>query len=126
MATAFRRLEKVATLPHPAVREVLFVGIGYLIYSQVRGLAGNRSFDAFSNAYHIVNLEERLGIFRELSLQNFVVSRGSLIDIFNIIYFYGLFPLLLPTALFLYFKRPRLYSLTRNAFLSSGAVAVCF
>src|SRR5215510_10661830 len=96
-STAF---SKIAFSPrHKMAREIFFVGFAYFIYSQVRGLAADHVVDAFGNAYHIVNIEEKLGIFRELALQTFVVSRGSLIDIFNIIYFYGLFPLLLPTAI---------------------------
>src|SRR5919106_3974782 len=49
-----------------------------------------------------------------------------LVDIFNVIYFYGLFPLLLPTAVFLFWRRPAIYVLARNAFLISGGIAVIF
>jgi membrane-associated phospholipid phosphatase len=124
---ALKPLEKIASLPRSRLpRELFFVGFSYVIYSQVRGLAANRSLDAFANAYQVINLEEKLGVFRELSLQQFVISRGDLIDFFNLVYFYGLFPLLLPTALWLYLRRPRIYDLARNAFLVSGAIAVCF
>jgi len=124
---ALRPLDKIVSLPRKRLpRELLFVVLSYVIYSQVRGLAADRSLDAFANAYQVINLEEKLGVFRELSLQRFVISRGDLIDIFNLIYFYGLFPLLLPTALWLYLRRPRVYDLARNAFLVSGAIAVCF
>ena len=124
---ALKPLEKIASLPRRRLpRELLFVGLSYVVYSQVRGLAADRSLDAFANAYQVINLEEKLGVFRELSLQRFVISRGDLIDFFNLIYFYGLFPLLLPTALWLYLRRPRVYDLARNAFLVSGAIAVCF
>src|SRR5205823_2921264 len=116
-AGALTAFTTITWLPRQKLsREVFFVGLGYLVYSQVRGLAANQTLDAFANAYNIVNLEEKLGIFRELAVQNYVVSRGALIDVFNIIYFYGLFPLLLPTAGWLYFKRPRVYRLARNAF----------
>jgi len=124
---ALKPLEKIVSLPRKRLpRELFFVGFSYVIYSQVRGLAADRSLDAFANAYQVINLEEKLGVFRELSLQRFVISRGDLIDFFNLIYFYGLFPLLLPTALWLYLRRPRIYDLARNAFLVSGAIAVCF
>lgn len=118
------------SLSNPRVRflrEVLIVGVGYLIYSQVRGLAGDRVMDAFTNAYHVIELEQRLGIFSELALQTYVVPHDALVHFFNFIYFYGLFPLLLPTAVWLFFKNPRVYALARNAFLCSGAIAVvCF
>ena len=106
--------------------EVLLVGLGYLIYSQVRGLAGDRVVDAFANAYRIVTFEQDLGIFTELAWQAAVLPHDALVQFFNLVYFYGLFPLLLPTAIWLYFRRPRIYSLARNAFLVSGTIAVCF
>src|SRR5262245_9245033 len=89
------------------LQEILIVGVGYLIYSQVRGLAHDRVVDAFSNAYHVVRLEQSLGIFKEVALQTFVLSEGTLVHFFNIVYFYGLFPLLLPTAVWLFIKRPQ-------------------
>jgi membrane-associated phospholipid phosphatase len=108
------------------LREVLIVGIGYLIYSQVRGLAGDRVVDAFHNGYRIVQLEQDLGIFEELALQTLILPHSILVDFFNFIYFYGLFPLLLPTAVFLFWRRPRVYVMARNAFLLSGFIAVIF
>lgn len=123
------------TLPNPRLsrswqlrflREVLIVGFCYLVYSQVRGLAGGRVFDAFTNAYNVIEIERSLGIFKELAFQALILPHEIAVHIFNLIYFYGLFPLLLPTALFLYFRRPHVYELARNAFLASGAIAVVF
>lgn len=108
------------------VQEVLIVGLGYLVYSQVRGLAADRVTDAFRNGHNIVDIERDLGIFKELALQTWVLSHDFLVHVFNVIYFYGLFPLLLPTAIFLYWRRPQVYVLARNAFLLSGFIAVCF
>jgi membrane-associated phospholipid phosphatase len=108
------------------IREVLLVGLAYFIYSQVRGLAGDRVIDAFANGYRIVDLENDLGIFKELALQTLILPHDTVVHFFNIIYFYGLFPLLMPTAIWLYFKKPDVYNVARNAFLISGAIAVCF
>jgi membrane-associated phospholipid phosphatase len=120
---------KQATETSPGIRilrEILIVGIGYFVYSQVRGLAGDRVVDAFYNGYRVVQIEQDLGIFVERTLQALIVPKPLLLDIFNFIYVYGLFPLLLPTAAFLFWKRPRVYILVRNAFLLSGAIAVIF
>jgi membrane-associated phospholipid phosphatase len=108
------------------LNEILIVGLGYLVYSQVRGLAADRVTDAFRNGYNIVDLERDMGIFEELAVQTWVLSHDMLVDIFNVIYFYGLFPLLLPTAVFLFWRRPAIYVLARNAFLISGGIAVIF
>ncbi len=107
-------------------REVLIVGLGYLVYSQVRGMAADRTFDAFTNANRLIDLEQNLGIFRELALQTWVLPNDTLLQVFNVIYFYGFFPLLLPTAAWLFFKHPSSYVLLRNAFLISGGIAVFF
>lgn len=105
---------------------MLLVGLGYLVYSQVRGLAGGRHEDAFANAHHIISLERTLGIYEELTIQRWVLPSDALVDIFNLIYFFGFFPLLIPTAIWLFWKHPEIYSLARTAFLASGFIAVCF
>lgn len=107
-------------------REIVIVGLGYLVYSQVRGLAADRSFDALANAYRVIDFEESLGIFKELAVQAYVLPNSLLVQAFNLIYFYGFFPLLLPTAIWLFVKYPRYYALLRNAFLVSGGIAVLF
>lgn len=108
------------------LRELLIVGIGYLIYSQVRGLAGDRVVDAYHNGYRVVQLEQDLGIFVELAMQTLILQYEVVKDAFNYIYFFGFFPLLLPTAAFLFWKRPKVYVVSRNAFLLSGFIAVIF
>jgi hypothetical protein len=108
------------------LQEIAIVGLGYLVYSQIRGLAADRVLDAFANGYRIVEIERDLGIFKELALQTWVLPHAALVQVLNVIYFYGLFPLLLPTSAFLFLKRPRVYVLARNAFLVSGGIAVCF
>ncbi len=105
------------------LREVILVGVGYLVYSQVRGLSADRTVDALSNASRIMGIEGKLGIFRELEIQSLVLPHSTLVQFFNLVYFYAFFPLLVPTAVWLYLKRPGGYSLLRNAFLLSGAIA---
>ncbi len=105
------------------LREVLLVGFGYLVYSQIRGISAGRTVDAAANASRIIDIEGKLGIFRELNVQALVLPHSALIQIFNMVYFYAFFPLLVPTAAWLYLKRPANYSTLRNAFLLSGAIA---
>jgi hypothetical protein len=107
-------------------QEVLLMAFGYLVYSQVRGLAGDRVSDAFINAYNLIDIERDLGIFKELTVQQWVLPNATLVHIFNLIYFYCFFPLVIPSAIFLFVTRPQVYKLARNAFLISGGIAVCF
>jgi len=99
---------------------------GYLVYSQVRGMAGDRVSDAFVNAYNLIDVERSLGIFLELTVQSWVLSSDLLVHVFNIIYFYMFFPFVIPTAIWLYVKHQAIYRLARTAFLISGGIAVCF
>jgi membrane-associated phospholipid phosphatase len=79
-----------------------------------------------ANAHHIVNLEQSLGIYEELSVQQWVLPHTTLLDVFNLFYFYAFFPMLIPIAAWLFWKHPEVYSLARTAFLASGGIAVCF
>ena len=45
-------------------------------------------------------------------------------QLFNVIYFYGHFPLIIVVGAWLFWKHPPVYSLIRNAFLASGAIAL--
>ncbi len=122
--------ERTATNDLPTrirlLRELIIVAVGYGVYSQVRGLASNRVVDAFYNGYRVVQIEKDLGIFKEVALQTLILPHNALVDLFNVIYVYGLFPLLIPTAAWLFIKKPDVYLLARNAFLISGFIGVIF
>ena len=106
------------------VREPLVMGVAYLLYYLVRHQAAQRTADAFQNAGDLVRFEQQLGIFKELSLQAATLPYEGLTQLFNVIYFYGHFPLIILVGLWLFWKHPPVYSLVRNAFLASGAIAL--
>jgi hypothetical protein len=129
IATLRDRTKTTAAAPlyrRGIAHEVLFVGLGYLVYSQVRGMAGDRVSEAYANAQRLISLEESLGIFHELTFQSWVLSSDLMVDFFNFIYFYMFFPLVIPSAIFFYLKRPNVYVVARNAFLISGGIALFF
>jgi len=127
MSQAIQTKSKPGESPGVRVlREFLILGIGYLVYSQVRGLAGDRVVDAYHNGYRVIQLEQELGIFVELAIQYLVIPNELLKDAFNYVYFFGFFPVLIPMAIFLFWRQPRVYVLARNAFLLSGGIAVIF
>ena len=82
----------------------------------MRGLAGDRVSDAFANARQLIDIERDLGIYAELTWQRWVLPHATLVDVFNIIYFYSFFPVIIPTAIWLFLKRPHVYALARTAF----------
>ena len=105
------------------VREPLIMVLAYLCYYMARHIADDGG-PAFENARRLMHFEDSIGIFKEVSLQSATISYDFVVHVFNIIYFYGHFPLIAATGIFLFIKNPRVYSITRNAFLMSGAVAL--
>ena len=74
----------------------------------------------------MMTLETTIGIFKEISLQSALLSYETVVHIFNVIYFYGHFPTIIVFAIFMFITKPQVYTITRNAFLISGAVALIF
>src|SRR3972149_6520942 len=105
-------------------REPVVMAVADLLYYLVRGHAAERTVDAFKNAGQMMRFERDLGVFRELSLQAATLPYEGLTHLFNIIYFYGHFPLIIVAGAWLFWKHPPVYSLIRNAFLASGAIAL--
>jgi hypothetical protein len=68
--------------------------------------------------------ERTLGIFWEPRLQEVVLHRKPLIDLFNFIYFWMDFPLIVVVGFALYFFRRHEYTVARDAILLSGAIAL--
>ena len=57
--------------------EIILVLIFYIFYSAIRNLFGSTSVSsskAFNNAESIIDLEDSLGLFFELEVQNFFID----------------------------------------------------
>ncbi len=97
----------------------------YMAYYLARSIAGSAQ-PAFENARYLMTLESTIGIFEEISVQSALLSYETVVHVFNIIYFYGHFPTIIVFAIVMFIKKPHVYSITRNAFLMSGAIALVF
>ncbi|MGE5597076.1 MAG: phosphatase PAP2 family protein [Hyphomicrobiales bacterium] len=117
-AQAWRVSERVG------LHEVVIVVVSFLIYFVVRGMVVDRAGQALANAFDLIALERRLGIYWELRLQSAILGSYVLIKTMNWIYFWGHMPLIIVFAVWLYVRHHQTYSLVRNAFLASGAIAV--
>ena len=106
-------------------REPLIMVAAYMAYYLARSVAGSAQ-PAFENARYLMTIESSIGLFEEISVQSALLSYETVVHIFNIIYFYGHWPTILAFAVFMFIKQPHVYSITRNAFLMSGAVALVF
>jgi hypothetical protein len=114
-----------AALTSRYAREPVILVLAYAFYYLARHLADD-AHPAFENARYLMRLEASIGIFKELSLQSAWISYDIVVHAFNIIYFYCHWPAIIACGVYLFVKKPRVYTVTRNAFLISGAVALVF
>ena len=97
----------------------------YVLYFLARAQAVGNTSEAFRNANRIISVERWLGIFKELEFQNAVsLSHGAFLHLWNIVWFYGHWPVIIACAVWLFVRRPNVYTLTRNAFLVTGGIAL--
>jgi membrane-associated phospholipid phosphatase len=106
------------------LREPLLIVFCYIPYFLARGHAVSNARTAFDHASETIRFEKSLGILAELSVQSATLSYTFLIHLANIVYFYGHWPVILVFGAYLFVKNPRVYVITRNAFLISGAIAL--
>ena len=107
------------------VFEIGLVAIAFLLYFIVRGSVVDRDAEALRNAIDIVDLERSLGFYWEPDLNQAILDYGALIQLFNAIYFWLDFPIIVAIGLWLYFfGRRHEYTVARDAVLASGAIAL--
>src|SRR3990172_1654826 len=114
----------VRSLGRQDLIEGLLVGLAFLLYFLVRGNVVERANEAMERGVAIIRLEQQWGIFWELEMQAWVLSSEVLIKLWNNIYFWGHFPVIIALGFWLYLFRRRCYTLLRNALLLSGGVAL--
>jgi hypothetical protein len=106
------------------VHEIVVVVIAFLIYFAIRGMVVGRAGEAMVRGFNVIELEQRLGIYWELTMQSWIIDHYWLIKVSNWIYFWGHMPLVIVFAVWLYAWHRPTYMLVRNAFLASGAIGV--
>ena len=104
--------------------EGALVGIAFLLYFAVRGAVIDRPEVAYRNALDIIDVQRALGFFWEDNLNDWVKDRLFWAQTMNIIYFWLHFPLIIVFGIWLYYFRRHRYTLMRDAFLASGAIAL--
>jgi hypothetical protein len=129
MAVALPRLRqsRILTLAEKYWRlafELALIVPAYIAYQFVRGAVGGEAGTAFENASRLIHIERRLGIFHEAFLQQLILPRVWLVDLFNTLYIWGHLPVIIVVALWLYGAHRGQYAFFRNAFLISGLIAL--
>lgn len=104
--------------------EIGLVALAFLLYFLVRGAVVDQHEQALENARSIIDLQRQLGIFWEPRMQEWILDKRLLIEIMNFIYFWLDFPLIVAVGFWLYFTHRHEYTVTRDAMLLSGAIAL--
>ena len=109
----------------PHMREVVLVVGAYFAYMFTRKLIFTDVSVAFDNAERVVNLEKTLGLYWEPVWQEWVMNTAvGLVLLFNWIYIFTFFPLVITTAIILYVVDRGRYRYFRNVILISFVVAL--
>jgi len=114
-------------LPHlagRALREVLLVAAGLLVYFLARGNVAERAAVAAKNAAAVIDAEKALGIFWEPRLQALILDSDFQIKFWNWVYFWAHAPAIVIVGLWLIWRHWRTYQLIRNAFLVSAVIGL--
>jgi membrane-associated phospholipid phosphatase len=103
----------------------LAIWFGWLIAYQVaRGMADRSPAAAFENGLKVIDLERRLGMLWELSLQGALVSSDFLIELSSITYWLSQFAVLGLSLLWVYVRRNEHFLRFRNTVLLANAVGL--
>jgi len=106
------------------ISEITLVVLAFLCYFLVRGSVVDRAPEAIRRSFQIIDLERDVGFFWETQLQAAVLGSKFLIQLFNFIYFWMDFPFIILVGIWLYWRHRRQYTLTRDAMLLSGGIAL--
>lgn len=104
---------------NPLVREgAPLLGL-YWLYSSIRWfIARNSPYEAFHNAFTIMQLERQLGIFYEQAIQSWLINHAmGFIHIANEFYTIGYFPVLVLCGALLYRFEPERFLIFKLTFM---------
>ncbi|MEO8540997.1 MAG: phosphatase PAP2 family protein [bacterium] len=101
----------------------VFVGL-FFVYFFGRGLPHDRVPLATKNAFHVIDLERSLGVFREPAWQQAAMKQDHLVDLANFTYLNLHMPLLVALGFAFFLADSRKHRLIRNTILLSAFLAI--
>ena len=104
----------------------LFLAL-YTAYSFTQDSLPDRTLLAFHNSYNIVDIEQNLKIFWELSIQSWFLRSDVLVQLVNSLYTLLFFPVLISFGIWAYRYHRQHYLIARNSLFISAVIAFpCF
>ena len=122
MTAAFRNL--ASRFSRRDLLEAAIVAIAFLLYFGVRGAVVDRPETAYWNALDVIKAQRSLGFFWEDQMNEWVSGKELIAQVMNYIYFYLHFPIIIVFGMWLYYFRRDRYTISRDMFLASGAIAL--
>lgn len=104
--------------------ECVMVVCGYQLYSTVRALVAGESGTAIGHGAMMLRFERWLHLSFEQPLQQAALRALWLVRLCNYFYVYLYLPFIVCTAVILFLRNRRLYTLTRRTFLISGGIGL--
>jgi hypothetical protein len=115
-------------MPDARVRQVLrqiaLLLVATLAYLGVRALTAGDPAAAEHNAHAILKFERRLGIAWESGVQQLLLGEAALVRLFNAVYVWGFWPVVVGALVVLYRRDRGRYRTYRNALFLSGLVGL--
>ncbi|MEJ7901158.1 MAG: phosphatase PAP2 family protein [Thermomicrobiales bacterium] len=108
------------------LRESGIIGLAAYLYFFVRGLIHARESEAMDNANSLVSFERSLGIFQERELQSLILGHHWLVTLFNWVYIYGHWPVVIGTLAWLFVRHREVFPVFRSAMVISGMIGFVF
>jgi hypothetical protein len=106
------------------LEEVCLIVPAGLLYFSVRGAEHASASLAIEHARQVVSFERSLGILVEPDLQRTIVGHPALVDLFNWIYVWAHWPVILIWVVWMWTRHRDAYPVYRNAVLLSGAAGM--
>jgi hypothetical protein len=108
------------------LKEAALILGAYFAYFGVRAISEGSASIALENARLLIELEKKVGLFVEPSVQGLLLSSEALMDVANWIYVWGHWPVIGIVSIWLFARKPRAYRRYRNALLISGGIGLIF
>lgn len=94
------------------------------LYYITRGIAAGRAYDAFTNAFEVMHLEQKLGLFRELWIQSWVLAAPALVRFLNFVYAYTHLTCVIVFGTWVFLRHHHYYREVRAIFLAMLGVGL--
>jgi hypothetical protein len=107
-------------------QELALIAAALAAYVGIRAVTESRAHVAEANAHTLLDLQRRLGVAWEESVQALVLWHEWLVTAANWTYIYGHWPVIATAAAVLFVWRRDRYTLLRNAAFVSGAIGFLF